>query len=177
MLKIVQTPNKVLHTPVKEIKIIDARIKKIVQQMEETLVAQVDPQGVGLAAPQVGLSLALFIIKPTPKARTETYINPKIIASTPIKEKDVKKGDKIKMEGCLSIYNVWAPVARSQDVTLSYLDLLGRPHEKEFKGFHAVIVQHEMDHLQGVLFTARALEQGQDFYEEVKGELVKKKGI
>jgi len=78
-MKIVQIPNKVLITPVEAITTFDSKLKKLIVDMEETLIACVDPQGVGLAAPQVGISQSLFITKPSPDEDTRAFINPVIL--------------------------------------------------------------------------------------------------
>ena len=76
MYKLVNAPNPILSKTLKPVGKIDKSVKKIVREMEETLIAQVDPMGVGLAANQVGIDLSLFIIKPTPESRTQVFINP-----------------------------------------------------------------------------------------------------
>ncbi len=147
--------------------------------MDKTLVAQSDPQGVGLAAPQVGYNLQLFIIKPTPESKTEVFINPKIIKHVVhnIKHKTVKtvtrKKKKTPLEGCLSIPRIWGPVRRAKKVFLEYQTPSGEKKQSWSSGFKAVIIQHEMDHLQGVLFTERAVEQKSQLYEEKNGKLEK----
>lgn len=176
MLKIVQVPHKVLTSPTKQVEIIDDKIKKLVYDMEEALIAQVDPQGVGLAATQVGYDLALFIMKPSLKSKIEVCINPRILKVEDGKSKIESKSDgNKKLEGCLSIPRIWGPVRRPQKVFMEYQDLSGEKHSKWFTGFKATIVQHEVDHLQGVLFTQRALEQKTTLYEEKDGELEKMK--
>lgn len=179
MLKIVHAPADVLTKGVRPVAKIDKKIKQLVYDMEETLVAQVDPQGVGLAAPQVGVDLAIFIIKPTLSADTEVFINPKILeivkghkskAESRKQNEDDDKED-IKLEGCLSIPKIWGPVTRSAKVLLEYQDLTGEKHSQWFTGFKAVIIQHEIDHLNGILFTERVLEQKNKLYEEKNGEL------
>ena len=176
MLKIVHAPHEVLTKGVREVKKIDKKIRELVYDMEETLIEQIDPQGVGLAAPQINEDLAIFIIKPTLKAETLVFINPKILeiktspqnqAEDPLKEKD----EDLKLEGCLSIPRIWGPVTRNKKVLVEYQDLTGIKHTEWFSGFKAVIIQHEMDHLQGVLFTQRVLEQKGKLYQEKNGEL------
>jgi len=173
MLKIVTTPHPILTSPVKPVTKIDERIKKLVKDMEVTLTAQRDPEGVGLAAPQVGVSLALFIIKPEKEKPAEVFINPKIIKILPLSRKYPKKKGKktqrTKLEGCLSIPKIWSPLVRSDKVLLRYQDLTGKVKEKWFTGFAAIIIQHEVDHLQGILFTQRSLAANIPLYEE-KGE-------
>lgn len=176
MLKIVHAPAPVLTKGVRQVKKIDKKIRELVYDMEETLIAQTDPQGVGLAAPQIDVDLAIFIIKPTLKSETLVFINPKILetkARGPASPATTKKDDEedVKLEGCLSIPKIWGPVTRNAKVLLEYQDLTGEKHTEWFSGFKAVIIQHETDHLNGILFTERVLEQKNKLYEEKNGEL------
>lgn len=172
MLKIVLIPNNILLKPVEPVVKIDSKIKKLVYDMEEALISQIDPQGVGLAAPQVGLSLALFIIKPSLNSNTEVFINPKILQiQSPVSNNQSPKNKQNKLEGCLSIPRIWGPISRAPKVRLSYQDLNSNTHIKWFTGFKAIIIQHECDHLKGILFTQRSLEQQSKLYEEKNGEL------
>lgn len=195
MLKIVTVPNSNLTTQTEIITDFGDSLKKLVKQMDSTLKAQVDPQGVGLAAPQIGKNLSLFIIKPAPEAKTEVFINPKIIKTIEDRKLKVENEDRsskieikdpsstlhhqssrkktTKLEGCLSIPKIWGSVKRAGKVLLEYQDLNGTTHKKWFSSFKSVIIQHEMDHLKGVLFTQRALEQNNQLYEEKDGELKK----
>jgi peptide deformylase len=145
----------------------------------------VDPQGVGLAAPQINEDLAIFIIKPTLKAETQVFINPRIVelvkSVKPVKPAPTDstgstKSEDVKLEGCLSIPRIWGPVTRNTKVLVEYQDLTGEKHSEWFSGFKAVIIQHEMDHLSGVLFTQRVLEQKGRLYQEKDGELEKIEG-
>lgn len=180
MLKIVHAPHTILTKKVESVKKINKKIQELVYDMEETLIEQVDPQGVGLAAPQVNIDLAIFIIKPTLKSETKVFINPKILelmsGSLETAEDQEKKDENIKLEGCLSIPRIWGPVTRNTKVLLEYQDLTGEKHTEWFSGFKSVIIQHEMDHLQGVLFTQRVLEQKGKLYQEKDGELEKIEG-
>lgn len=148
--------------------------------MEETLNAQINPQGVGLAANQVGLNLSIFLAKPDPDSPIEVVINPRILeiskqkASYKNKSKAARKrGKKSSLEGCLSIPRIWAPVQRAHKVRLEYQDIKGKKRKKWFTGFKAAIMQHEIDHLNGILFTQRALEQKTEMLEEKNGKLEK----
>ena len=177
MLKIVTVPANVLNQPTKPVIKIDDKIKKIVFDMEKILIAQNDPPGVGLAANQVGLDLSIFIIKPTEKAKIKVFINPKIVKTVFNKDsfyqKKTKKHKKIKLEGCLSIPRIWGPVKRENRVFLKYQDLTGKDYLSWFSGFEAIIIQHEVDHLNGIVFTQRAVEQKGQLYREENVELVK----
>ena len=177
MLKIITVPNNNLFFPTKPVIKIDNKIKKIVFDMEKILIAQNDPPGVGLAANQVGLDLSIFIIKPTEKAKIKVFINPKIVSRTDLFKTEYKKvrpyKKKIKLEGCLSIPRIWGPVKRAGKIFLNYQDLTGKKYLKWFSGFEAVIIQHEVDHLNGIVFTQRSVEQKGQLYREEEDELVK----
>lgn len=180
MLKIITVPNSVLSSSTKPVGEIDSNIKKIVSDMEKVLIAQDDPPGVGLAANQVGLDLSIFIIRPSEKSKTKIFINPKIVKSSSVmierqRKNPSKKSSKkkVKLEGCLSIPRIWGPVKRSDRVFLKYQDISGKEYLKWFTGFEAIIIQHEMDHLNGVVFTQRSIEQKGQLYKEEKDELVK----
>lgn len=134
--------------------------------MTETLLATNKPKGVGLAAPQIGEPYQVFITRPSATSRIEVFINPKILKVVNAKPQSDNKDDKL--EGCLSIPKIWGKVNRSKNVVLSYQDLKGAIHKREFKGFPATIVQHETDHLQGILFTRRVLEEKGKLYEAVE---------
>lgn len=174
MMPIVIAPNSVLASKAREVKKIDKEIKDLISEMKQTLAAARDPQGVGLAAPQVGKDLRIFMAKPTEKSPYLVFINPKILE---IKERTKTytrsrkiKGKMEKLEGCLSIPSIWGPVLRSPTLSLSYMDEKGVPHTKKFTGFLATIIQHEMDHLNGVLFPKRVLEQKGRLYKSHKDE-------
>lgn len=179
MLKVVHVPNAVLIKKAEPVGKITKKIRKIVADMEVALVNYSDPPGVGLAAPQVGIALRIFLVKPTPDDPTEVFINPIILKSEgdkmPLKrpKKSKNKKKRGELEGCLSVPRVWSPLKRPQKVQVQWTDLEGQIHTEWFTGFRAVIVQHETDHIDGILFTRRALEQGSQLYREKDGELEK----
>ncbi|MGA2911589.1 MAG: peptide deformylase [Candidatus Levyibacteriota bacterium] len=167
MLAIVNAPNPALSQKAKPVAKVDQTILNLVRQMEEALDVAIDPIGVGLAAPQVGRNLAIFVIKPSPKSKLQAFINPKI---TKIENQTVgkTKGKSKKLEGCLSLKDIWGEVERAKAVWLEYTDETGKTHHKKFTGFIATIIQHEVDHLNGVLFPKRVLEQKGTLYESKK---------
>lgn len=180
MLTIVQAPNPVLSATAKPIGKINKEITDLIKQMTETLLFAKDPEGVGLAAPQVGKSLQLFIIKESPDDPLLVFINPTLtipegetihIPENPPTGKSTKKTKskkEVKLEGCLSLQDIWGIVHRYEKITLSYLDEKGVRHSKMFNGFLSTIIQHEYDHLQGILFPRRVLEQKGELYKSIK---------
>ena len=169
MLEIVKAPNSVLSQKAKQIVKVDKAISKLIAEMIESMESATDPIGVGLAAPQVGKSLRLFIAKPSQKSKILVFINPKIVKKETSK-KDLKKNDHKKLEGCLSLLNIWGEVERFDSVWVSYLDEIGKKHHRKFDGFIATIIQHEIDHLDGILFPKRVLEQKGTLYKSEKDE-------
>lgn len=137
-------------------------LQELIQNMFETMYAA---KGVGLAAPQIGKSINLFIVDATPFAEDDEddelsseekkqLINFKkiFINATILKE----EGNEWKFnEGCLSIPNIREDVCRKPVITISYLDENFQPHTDTFNGIAARIIQHEYDHVQGILFTDR----------------------
>lgn len=173
MLKIVTAPNQVLVEPAKKIEKIDKSILNLIEEIKKTLLMAKDPEGVGLAAPQIGKPFRIFIAKPMPKSPIGVFINPVInsISSelTPLKRPKKSKAPN-RLEGCLSLPNIWGTVLRNPELTLSYLDEKGNSRKRKFKGFMATIIQHEMDHLNGVLFPKRVLEQKGKLYKSSKNK-------
>lgn len=171
ILSLVKVPNLILSKSAKKITRFDARLKQLIADMQETLVASKDPEGVGLAAPQVGVCKQLFVTRAHKKAKLRSYINPVIIKTEEVVQTKTKEEDTAIFEGCLSIDRIWAPITRPGKVLLKYQNEKGRTEQKWFQGFEATIIQHEVDHLNGVLFTQRAVEQDAEIYEEQHGKL------
>jgi peptide deformylase len=195
-MKIVQAPDQVLSFTAKPVEKVDKSVKKLLKEMEETLASQTDPEGVGLAAPQVGISQQIFIVRQEPDSPFMIFINPEIenTFEKPVDKKaEVKQSKQIaaakkkaniagkdesyskeekgvQLEGCLSLKDVWGVVKRPYGVILSYTDEHGVKHKKTFEGFLATIIQHEVDHLHGMLFPKRVLEQKNSLYHSVKNK-------
>ncbi|MBU1327333.1 peptide deformylase [Patescibacteria group bacterium] len=171
-MDIVSVPNQALTTPAQAVKSFDKRLVKLIDWMKRTLIAAKNPRGVGLAAPQIGELYRIFITRPAEKSKIRIFINPEIIK----KSDDVTDGLPAQtgvperenwLEGCLSIPKIWGRVKRAASVTLRYRDETGKQHEEEFTGFLATIIQHETDHVNGVLFTKRVLERKGKLYQPV----------
>lgn len=169
MKTIVTVPNPVLIHPADEVTAFDRALKSLVTHMNETLIATVNPKGVGLAATQIGVALRIFVTKPTVKSEIRTFINPVILSRSEEKTNGIPEREN-KMEGCLSIPKIWGNVHRATSLTLKYQDVTGTSHEEVFKGFLATIIQHETDHINGILFTQRVLEQKEKLYQITEDE-------
>jgi len=168
MLDIVKAPNPVLSEKAKEVTVVDKAIINLVEQMKVSMASAKDPIGVGLAAPQVGKSLRIFIAKPTLKSKVFVFVNPLITKTESFQIKSKEKATKL--EGCLSLPDVWGEVQRYKAIHVNFLDENGQNHSKKFTGFIAIIVQHEIDHLDGVLFPKRVLDQKGTLYKSEKNE-------
>lgn len=124
----------------------NAELKQLADDMVETMY---DAPGVGLAAPQVGELKRLIIVDCSGKDEPDDLIvavNPEIISS---------EGDSLEEEGCLSVPGFWASVKRCSRATMRYQDVEGNTHERSGEGLLAVCMQHEIDHLNGILFVDR----------------------
>ena len=131
MKPIVKVPNKVLTTPASPIVSFDKKLEKLIADMKETLIATKKPKGVGLAAPQIGEPYKVFITRPTEKESIRIFINPEIISNEKEQTDGVPDRDN-KLEGCLSIPEIWGKVARAAELTLSYQDEFGKSTKNNF---------------------------------------------
>lgn len=163
---IVHADKKSLRQKSKPVARVDKKIKDLVKDLKDTLRAQKDPEGVGLAAPQIGKNLRVFVAFKGKAIRA--VINPKVLDIS--KEKKKKATKSSPMEGCLSIPYFYGPLTRPAKIRLSYLDETGGRVTETFEGFDAQIIQHELDHLEGILFVDRILEDGLPLYEFKEGE-------
>ncbi len=143
-LPIILLPDPILRETSLPIERMDDATRQLLDDMLETMY---DAPGVGLAGPQVGVLRRLLVMDPSPKEgepEPMALINPEIL----------EFGDEMQVgeEGCLSIPEIYAEVERPAWVRVRYIDRDGRLAERRFEGRPAVIVQHEVDHLNGVLF-------------------------
>lgn len=142
----------------------DEQLKQLVEDMYETMYGA---SGVGLAGPQVGKSLRIFVIDTIESLEDEkdeegikrAFINPQIVAEGG-KPYDYE-------EGCLSIPNIRGDVSRKAQVRLKYFDENWKEHDEIFEGLNARVIQHEYDHVEGILFT--------DHLKPLKKRMIKRK--
>ncbi len=190
--KILRAGNPTLRETSKSVPVFDKKVEKLIADMVTTLKVQKDPIGVGLAAPQVGKSIRLFLAKIG--SNSVIFINPEITwiskatndpSSQGSSGQAHKKPSKPKtdnqetereylMEGCLSLPHYYGPVERAAEVKVTYETPKKMDNgqwimvkiEKKYKGLSAQIVQHEVDHLNGILFIDKLLQQKRKLYEQ-----------
>ena len=161
---------EVLREESRPVRIITGRVRRLVQDLVDTLNAH--PEGVGLAAPQIAAHSRVIVVRlggrqgesdPGPPI---PLINPEI----------VEAGDeRADFDGCLSLPGLYGETVRPHVVRVKGLDEAGHPFERVFEGFDAVVVHHEIDHLDGVLFIDRVERLGDLYHvrERENGELVR----
>ena len=121
------------------------RIQMILDDMVETMR---DANGVGLAAPQVGIMRRMFVAEPEPE-RVYVMVDPEIVSL---------EGEQESVEGCLSVPDRAGTVMRPEKIVIRGKDRYGKEKEYTFEGFDAVVMCHEFDHLEGILYTDKATE-------------------
>jgi len=140
-LDILHYPDARLHTVAKPVKTVDDRIRRLVDDMAETMYAA---PGIGLAATQVDVHERVIVIDLSETHdQLRVFINPEIVAQSGTEESE---------EGCLSVPGIFDRVTRAERVKVRALDRDGKPFELEADGLLAVCIQHEMDHLVGKVF-------------------------
>ncbi len=147
--------DEVLREKAAGIEKFDEELKQLVEEMFDTMH---EADGIGLAAPQVGLSIRLLVTDTSELEKgtqPTAFINPQIVAS---------EGESTFEEGCLSIPGVREEVTRPEKITLEYQTVDGVKKKEDFEGWQARVLQHEIDHLDGVLFI--------DYLSPVKKKLI-----
>ena len=147
-MQIVKEPNKILHKELLKVSNITPEIKGLISDMRKQMV---EVKGVGLAANQVGQDLQIFVIDKELAEENgvpDAYINPEIT--------EYSKDETEMEEGCLSIPGHWVPILRSKKIKIKAVGEDGSKIKFKAKGFLARVLQHEYDHLQGMLIRDRA---------------------
>lgn len=149
-LKLVYHPNEVLEQECEVVKNFDNKLAKLLNGMYDLML---EADGVGLAAPQVGVLQQVAVVDVDDRHGKIELINPVIIE---------QRGEQIGPEGCLSFPGLFGDVTRADYVKVRAQNRKGKPYFIEAKGFLARAIQHEIDHLHGVLFTEKVTK----YYEE-----------
>ena len=143
LAQIRQWPDPVLKLRAEEVEEFDDDLRRLVERMQALMT---DANGIGLAGNQAGVLRRLFVFRPDDE-QPRTAVNPVIVE----RSEELATDD----EGCLSLQGVLVPVERSVAVTLEAQDMDGAPYRLELEGLSARVVQHELDHLDGVLILER----------------------
>jgi peptide deformylase len=155
-LNILEFPDPRLTTVASDVVSFDAALKKLVEDMTETMYSA---HGIGLAATQVNVHKRLLVLDVSENQdQPRVYINPQIIS---------RSGEQDHEEGCLSVPGIYASVTRAEMITVKAQNVDGSFFEESLEGLHAVCIQHEMDHLIGRLFV--------DYLSPLKRNMVRKK--
>jgi peptide deformylase len=153
-LPIVTGDVPILRRKAEKIRTVDDRIRHLADDMHETLL---DAAGVGLAAPQIGISERLVVVRVPANYLEEgqeeiilTLVNPELVTAS---------GEQYGSEGCLSLPGIVASLPRAERVTVRWNDLDGNRHRITATGEYARIFQHEIDHLDGILFLDKVIDR------------------
>lgn len=130
----------VLRKKSQPVRVVDSLVAQLMDDMVETMHAS---NGIGLAAPQVGIGKRIIVVDIQEGDAPIKMVNPRIVE---------KSGSAVGLEGCLSIPNVYGEVERAERIVVKGLDEKGKPVRREAEGLLARVFQHEVDHLDGVLF-------------------------
>lgn len=188
-MKIITAPHPTLRQVAKEVSVFDKKFFKFLDELADTLIKKEQPKGVGLAAPQVNKSVQVFAAilgeknQNSEKPVIEFFINPKITKHSDHQILGLANGSE-RFEGCLSVPILYGPVPRYKWIEIEYQslttkDLKNNPQIKKkkmrFHDFDARVIQHEYDHLQGILFTDHILQNNLPVYIEEDGQWVEVK--
>jgi len=186
MAKIITVPSPILRKKSTPVEKLDKKTLKLISDLKVTLTRQADPEGVGISAPQIGVNKRVFVIKTTNSKQqtTKNYpitqlpnyiivINPEIIEFSKDTNYDHLKPADRYYEGCLSIPEIYGEVKRPWTIKATYqtpdqITQLRNSTITQLSGFDAIYFQHEYDHLNGILFTDRILEQGGKMFRQNK---------
>lgn len=157
-MQVIQAPDQKLRVQTKPVKKISPVLLQTLQEMIKLTKTFTDPEGVGLAATQIGQETQFFVAK-TEDGQFMKIFNPRILSTG--------KRTKVYLEGCLSIPNYYGEVRRFTNIKVKYLDETGKEISTSLKGVLAWIFQHEIDHLNGILFPDKVLEQKGKFYKVI----------
>lgn len=170
MSRIITVPQPLLHQKSQPVSLTSAhRISKLIKELTRVLVEAENPPGIGLSAVQIGKPVQIFLARKDLQSPSQAFINPEIIW------KSKAMTDNTPLEGCLSVPGYYGLIQRHQEIKLKYQTIHNSEfviHHSKFKGFLATVIQHEMDHLNGILFIDRVLKQGNKLYKVQDGQFV-----
>lgn len=166
---IITIPNPILRERSKVIREINEYIRALREDLLDTLADQKEPKGVGISAPQIGELLRICLVYSKESRRILTMINPEITWKSKRMTKGIKSNQN-PYEGCLSVPKLWGLVERHSKIKVRYMTHNGQIVTRRFSGFTGTVIQHEIDHLDGILFVDRVITQKNKLYEVQKNE-------
>jgi len=155
---IVKAPNKILTEKTKRVRSFKGETLRIIEDLKDTLDTAKDPEGAGLSANQIGAAKSICIVRNffvDPLDETKELFDEKILINPKIVSRDTEKEEG--WEGCLSIPDTYGKVLRSKRIKVRYQDEIGQKQSLTAKDFFARVIQHEIDHLNGILFTSKVI--------------------
>jgi len=178
MRKIVIYPAEILIKKTKEIKNVDKKLLLEIEELEKIL--NIGDNAAGLAAPQISLNKRFFGSKELNKGKIKIFINPKIeeVYGDKLYPKiiDENKKEEDFLEGCLSFPGFFGTVKRFLKISVSWQEIEKNKlikKNKNLEGFEAIVWQHELDHLEGVVFIDHIKKEGGKFYKDINGKMEK----
>src|SRR3989344_4379182 len=163
---ILQKENKILRKSAEAVASpTSADIKTLIKKIAEAMFAE--PDGIGIAAPQIGTNLRIFLVAKEAAIKSADWLHEKIggknktrnveylVFINPVVKNFASKTTK-DIEGCLSVRGFYGEVPRAEKITIEYLDEFGKKRQRGASGLFARVIQHELDHLSGVLFIDKA---------------------
>ena len=142
--KILEYPDPILRESTKPIEVFDEHLVQLAKDMAETMY---EAPGIGLAAPQIGRSVKFIVVD---ISRQNEEVGAYLSMANPVIT--AHEGHQLDEEGCLSLPELTSNVKRFKKITVSYQDLTGKPQEMTVEDRFAVVLQHEIDHINGILF-------------------------
>ncbi len=159
VLEVLKYPHEILKKKCTLIEKIDYRTNQLIDDMIESL--RSFPGCVGIAAPQVGCSLQLIVVNVSGHKKTTISHGLMILLNPVIR---MREGEVISREGCLSLPDYTGNVKRAAKIKVCAQNRTGQPIEMETEGFEAIVFQHEIDHLNGILFVDRIISLKKDLF-------------
>jgi len=167
VLPVIKVPHPLLKEPTKKVTDFGKKTQDLIKNLRDTVDAAQEPEGAGISANQVGVSQSMCVVRDfceeedspdtdekereisTEKFEEKVLINPKII--------NTSKETEIDWEGCLSVPDQYGRVSRPVKIKIKYQDETGKEKKLNATGFFARVIQHEIDHLNGILFTEKVI--------------------
>lgn len=159
-VEFVTSPDERIRFKSREVVAFDKSLRQLIENLIETAQVQQEPPALGLAACQIAVAKKVFVAKVQNKFRA--FVNGRIVKKS--------KEETALLEGCFSVPGIYGQVRRPAEITIEAQDISGRKIKRSYKGFPAKIIQHEIDHADGILFVDHVREQNGKLFRVKKGK-------